>query len=124
LTGEFDNGVSWDLAATYSEEVAYREGRDTVVNRFQRALRGLGGPNCPLVGGTPGVGPCMFFNPFASGVPGNSISGVANPGYQPGLASNENPDLINWFFPEQHNESTASLFVADLVLSGETGIDF
>jgi iron complex outermembrane receptor protein len=123
LTGEFDNGVGWDIALTYSEEEAFRSGRDTVVNRFQRALAGLGGPNCPLVGGTPGVGPCMFFNPFASGVPGNAISGVANPSYNPALGSNEDPELVNWFFPEIWTNSTSTLFVADLVLNGETGID-
>jgi len=123
LTSEFDNGIGWDLAATYMEEEAFRTGRDTVVNRFQRALRGLGGPACPTTGGTPGVGGCLWFNPFASGVPGNAITGVANPGYLPALASNNNRDLINWFFPEQWNRSTAKLFVADLVFNGGTGIE-
>lgn len=123
LTGEFDNGLGWDLAVTYMEEEAYRSGRDTVVNRFQRALRGLGGPNCPTTGGTPGVGPCMFFNPFASSVPGNAITGLANPGYQPTLASNNNRELIEWFFPYQYNQSTTRLFVTDFVVNGTTGIE-
>jgi iron complex outermembrane recepter protein len=123
LEGEVAYGVNYDLSVTYMEEVGYRTGRDTVVNRFQRALRGLGGPNCPTSGGTPGVGPCMFFNPFASAVPGNAITGIANPGYQPTLASNNERALIEWFFPFQYNRSTATLFVTDLVFSGETGVE-
>ena len=123
LTGEFPGGVGWDIAATYMEEEAYRTGRDTVVNRFQRALRGLGGPACPTTGGTPGVGGCMWFNPFASAIQRNPLTGAVNAGYNGTLGSNNNAALIDWFFPSQYNRSTAKLFVGDLVFNGETPIE-
>ena len=48
LNGDISDSLSWDVAATYMEQNATREGRDTVVNRYQLALRGLGGPNCNI----------------------------------------------------------------------------
>jgi iron complex outermembrane receptor protein len=55
LNGDISDSLSWDVAATYMEQNAKREGRDTVVNRYQLALRGLGGPGCDIATGTPGT---------------------------------------------------------------------
>ncbi|HYD45051.1 MAG TPA: TonB-dependent receptor plug domain-containing protein, partial [Phenylobacterium sp.] len=41
LTGKFENGLGFDLAATYMEDNLVRIGYDTVVSRLQLALRGL-----------------------------------------------------------------------------------
>lgn len=130
IDGEIFGGVSWSLNALYGEEEAYRTGRDTVVNRYQRLLRGLGGPGCPVVGGTPGVGNCYFFDPFVYQIPANGITGVANPlyqpaGYNPGNLNigNNNQAIIDWFFPEVWTRSRAQLTTIDLVFSGNTGIN-
>jgi iron complex outermembrane receptor protein len=123
------DAIDWDLTLGYGEEVALRTGRDTVVTRFQRLLRGLGGPACPTVGGVAGVGNCYFFDPFNYQIPSNAITGVANPtfqpaGYNPGGLNigNNNPDIIDWFFPEIYTQDTATLTTLDLVFSGDTPI--
>jgi iron complex outermembrane receptor protein len=134
LSGGFDgtiwNDVNWSFNVTYGEERAYRTGRDEVVERVQRALKGLGGPNCPLVGGTPGVGNCYYFDPFNYQIPANAISGVVNPsylpaGYNPGglQIGNNDPTFIDWMFPNGFTRATETLTVADLVFSGSTGIN-
>ncbi|MFU8817657.1 MAG: TonB-dependent receptor plug domain-containing protein [Pseudomonadales bacterium] len=62
-------GDSWtfDLANTWSEHKfdgysAY----DTNENNMQLALQGFGGRECNPAIGQPGVGPCLFFNPYGS----------------------------------------------------------
>ncbi|HEX7759072.1 MAG TPA: TonB-dependent receptor [Caulobacteraceae bacterium] len=121
LNGEVTSNINYDVAVTYSTERSEQGGRDTIVERFQRALRGLGGPDCPLTGGTPGVGPCMFYNPFGNAIPGNPITGQTNPGYNSAV-NNNNPALINWFFPFFSNTVTTKVLVVDAVLNGKLGI--
>ncbi|WP_240621516.1 TonB-dependent receptor [Caulobacter zeae] len=126
LKGEFGNGIGWEAAVTYSQEVGIRTGYDTLVNRYALALRGLGGPNCdsspstPGIQGTPGVGGCMYFNPFASALPSNAITGAANPGYVSSLANSK--ELTSWFFQKLSTKQTSRLFVAEAVLNGKTSI--
>ncbi|MET3665089.1 iron complex outermembrane receptor protein [Caulobacter sp. 1776] len=126
LSGEFENGIGWDVALTYSQEVGVRTGYDTLVNRFALALQGLGGPLCdsspttPGIQGTPGVGQCMYYNPFASAIPSNAITGVANPAYNSALANNK--DLVDWFFKKLSTKQSSRLFVGEAVLNGKTNI--
>jgi hypothetical protein len=120
LSGDFGASTAWDVAVTYMRQKALRTGRDTIVNRFQKALQGFGGPNC--TGTTPGANGCMWFNPFASDTPANAITGAPNPSFVPtGVGSNNNPELINWFFYNGFTETTSDIIVADAVLNGETG---
>ena len=121
LSGEFGNGIGWDVAGTYMEEQAHREGRDTVVNRYQLALRGLGGPNCNIVTGTPGAGSCFFINPFSTALPGNPITGTTN-GTFTAARSNDNRELVNWMFPVVSTDQTTTIRVVDAVLNGKTGL--
>lgn len=122
--GELDNGIGWDFDVTYMEERGKRSGRDTIVNRFQRALLGLGGPNCPATGGTPGVGPCMYFNPFGSGIARNPLTGQVNPNNTAALsAGNNDRGLIEWFFPLTENVYTSRIVVTDFSLTGDTPIE-
>ena len=126
LSGEFDNGIGWDIALTYSQEVGIRTGYDTLVNRFELALRGLGGPRCdtdaatPGIQGTPGVGGCLFYNPFANAIPGNAITGQANPAYNSALANSE--EVTRWFFQKLSTKQSSRLFVGEAVLNGKTNI--
>lgn len=126
LKGEFDNGIGWEMALTYSQEVGIRTGYDTLVNRFALALQGLGGPLCdsspntPGIQGTAGVGGCMYFNPFASAIPSNVITGQANPAYNSALAVNK--DLAKWFFQKLSTKQSSRLFVGEAVLNGKTQI--
>ncbi|MDP2259417.1 MAG: TonB-dependent receptor [Caulobacter sp.] len=117
LSGTFDNGINWSFGAQYSEEKGYRSGYDTVVGRYQLALRGLGGANCNgIVAGQPGS-TCEWANPFSNAIPSNAITGVANPNFQPGLANSA--ELTRWFFPKLETEQTSSLFVVEGLLSGQ-----
>lgn len=120
LKGEIFGGIRYDAAATYMVDNLVREGYDTVVSRFQLALRGLGGAGCNPTTGTPGVGACQWWNPFSNAIASNALTGQTNPGYNAAVANN--PDLLRWFFRRTDSDLTTRLFVADLVFSGETGI--
>jgi len=130
LKGEW-NGINWDFALTYGGEKGYRSGYDTVVSRFQMALRGYGqlegGDACTAAetanfttnAGNAALG-CHWFNPFSNAVASNVISGQTNPNFNAAVANN--PDLVRWFFQKTETEQETRLFVADLVFSGKTGI--
>ena len=121
LNGTFDNGWGWDISSTYMEENLVRTGYDTLVSRFQLALRGLGGPGCNPATGTPGVGGCQYFNPFSNAVQSNFVTGQTNPNFSAAVAND--PALIRWFFPQLRTDATTKLWVVDAVFNGETGID-
>ena len=117
LKGETDGGLNWSFSLQYSEETGYRSGYDTIVGRYQRGLRGLGGANCNgIVAGQPGS-TCSWINPFSNAVPGNAITGVANPNYNASLANSA--ELTRWFFPKLETEQTSGLFVAEGLVSGQ-----
>ncbi|MGH8235792.1 MAG: TonB-dependent receptor domain-containing protein [Steroidobacteraceae bacterium] len=118
LNGDFNDNVSWDVAATYMEEEGRRQARDTVAARLQRALLGFGGPNC--TGTTAGANGCLWYNPFGSAVPGGVFNGADNPDFT-GAGDNLNPDLINWMFPLYETKTTTDILVVDAVLSGQSG---
>jgi len=130
--GDIGNtGLSYDLSATYSRQNAGRTGYDTLTNRFALALRGLGGPNCDTEPNTPGIqGPgggaatpgangCMYFNPFSNAIARNVITGQTNPQFNAAVANDA--DLVGWFFKELSTSQTASLFVGDALITGDTG---
>lgn len=90
-----------------------------VGSRLQAALNGLGGPDC--TGTTPGAPGCLWFNPFSNAGPGNPTLGLDNPFYVPG---NENsPALVEWLTEPNGNDQSEDTVVADLIFSGEMGLD-
>ena len=121
LNGEIATGLGWDVAVTYMEENATRRGRDTVVNRYQLALRGLGGPACNVAANTPGTNGCLWYNPFSNAIPGNAITGQTNPQFRSAVA-NENRDLLDWMFPIVSTDQTSTLLTVDAVLNGKMGL--
>ena len=74
--GEFDNGVGWDVALTYSKSESDLEGVDAQLGRTKLAFRGFGGNSCgasldtsgTLVQGTAvaGEGGCLYYNPLSN----------------------------------------------------------
>ncbi|MBB6092741.1 iron complex outermembrane receptor protein [Povalibacter uvarum] len=121
LSGEIGENFGWDIAVTYMEENARREGRDTAVNRYQLALRGLGGAGCNVAANTPGANGCFWYNPFSNAIPGNPVTGASNATFNSAV-SNDNPELIAWMFPEVWTEQTTELMVVDAVINGTTGL--
>ena len=80
LTGHVFDDIGWRVSATY--QVNHGEagaGPDIAVTRLELALRGLGGPGCNPVTGTPGTAGCMYFNPFANAYPAAKGIGGTNP---------------------------------------------
>ncbi|MFA5600259.1 MAG: TonB-dependent receptor [Phenylobacterium sp.] len=118
--GEFENGIGWDVALTYSVNESEISTPDIVTNRLQLALRGLGGPGCNPATGAPGVGPCMWFNPFSTGVARNAATGEVNPGYVEGsaAAAANSREIADWMFENYAFSSRSDLFVADAVING------
>jgi iron complex outermembrane receptor protein len=120
VSGEVAGGIGYDLTTTYMEENLVRVGYDTIVSRFQLALRGLGGAGCSPTTGTPGVGPCSYFNPFSNAIQQNFVTGATNPNFSASVANS--PELVRWFFQPTTTDATTRLVVVDLVFNGELGI--
>lgn len=132
LTGDWGDGGSWDLGATYGWQEGVRTGYDTVVNRYQLALRGYGSLQSDFAanGGctaaetnnwTSGAGNaslgCYYFNPFSNAVQRNVMTGQTNPEFDAALANSA--DLTRWFFVEQWIKAKASVLTLDAVISNE-----
>ncbi|WP_374576517.1 TonB-dependent receptor domain-containing protein [Phenylobacterium sp.] len=133
LKGEFSNGIGWDVALTYGQEQGVRTGYDTIVSRFQMALRGYGALNNDTNGctaaetanfttnaGNTAIG-CYYFNPFSNAVAKNAVSGETNSAFSSGLANN--PELVRWFFQQSSTKATQRQFVVDAVLNGTLPIE-
>jgi iron complex outermembrane receptor protein len=60
------HGWRWNGAVTVSRNESTAARLDVVTTRFANALKGLGGPRCDPATGTPGMGSCSYWNPFAT----------------------------------------------------------
>ncbi|WP_375284023.1 TonB-dependent receptor domain-containing protein [Marinicauda pacifica] len=137
LTGEFSDwagiaeGIGYDLAVTYNQQIAYNTHPDTLGYRLQEALSGFGGPNCnapdldPARFGTQnptaaGQNGCMWWNPFSSAFASQPELGLANPNH---IAGSENSgELTRWLFDPRATETVSSNLTLDLVFNGMSGI--
>lgn len=98
----------WDSKLTWSVNEAFSQNRNAMPSRMENALLGLGGYGCDPASGTPGAGPCEYFNPFASRY-------LASPG-DPAHNSQE---LIDYVMPFSENISESRLITATAVVSGD-----
>lgn len=105
LDGRFDSGWTWNLSATSSRQHVAYDKPDTIGSALQNALNGLGGAGCNPATGTPGVGPCQYFNPFGSAYLG---TGTAN-----------SAALIDSLIGSTGLRGAATLTTADASTSGE-----
>ncbi len=132
LKGTFGPDIGWDVAITHmvnrSDIVTY----DIPVARLHYALNGLGGPGCdtdPIApgvqGGVAGVGACLFYNPFSTGIAANAATGEVNPNYVAGsAAANANSaEIGRWLFQPHGYQSKTTLTVVDAVLDGQLPLD-
>lgn len=118
---DFSDTTTGQLSLTWANYERRRSSPGFVGSRLQNALNGLGGADCDPATGTPGQGPCMWFNPFINAGPGHPSLGLTNPFYVPG--NENNLDLIRFLQVTNGVEETEETFVADLIFSGELGID-
>jgi iron complex outermembrane receptor protein len=115
------NDIGWTASMVWQENRGRQETPDISVRRLELALRGLGGPGCNPATGTPGVGPCMWFNPFANAYPNSPGTGLTNPFFVAGAANN--PAVLNWMHIYGISDITTQLFTADVVFNGKTGVN-
>ena len=115
----FDGALNYDVSVGWSRRERHQETNDMAVERFAFALDGLGGPGCDPATGTPGVGPCEYYNPFSNAIDVSAVTGQANPQYNPAVANSA--ALTNWLTDALITDATDELFTVDAVFSGDTG---
>jgi iron complex outermembrane recepter protein len=109
----FAEGWTFDLSNTWSQHkfdgfAAY----DTNDPKMRLALAGLGGRDCDTVNGTPGVGPCYFFNPYGSNYLAPETSVGPN-----GLFNTA--EVFKGMFDPLLGNTTQELWVVDAVVTGD-----
>jgi len=132
ISGGFDQELGGSLRAslfaTYIQGTSASRTPDLIGTRIQDALSGFGGPSCNLATGSPGVGGCLYYNPFSNSQAGNPVTGQANPFYAgpatSDLTSNTNdPELIRYLFANTGTRQREQQVVVDGSISGGTGLD-
>ena len=135
--GDFENGVHYDAALSYSATESERLTNDTYIVGLTSALRGFGvctDPNTgvdPATGTVPyaagytgslvaGGGSCEYYNPFSNALPTNAATGEANPNYVPGLENSVT--LADWITDPSMTVANTDLMVFDGVLSGQSNV--
>lgn len=66
MSGALGGTRRWSVDMTYSQQMVRYDKPDTIASALQNALNGLGGSDCKLDTAIPGVGPCLYYNPFGS----------------------------------------------------------
>jgi iron complex outermembrane recepter protein len=94
------------LDMTYSQQTVHYNKPDTIASALQNALDGLGGAECDSRRSIPGVGPCLYYNPFGSAALG---TGTVN-----------STALIESMIGTSDLHGRASLLTIDSLLTGDT----
>ena len=77
--GELADSTLWSVSVVYGANDALLNPRDVHAANFQAALKGLGGSGCASAPyPAPGLGGCLFFNPFSSNFAAAPGSPLAN----------------------------------------------
>ncbi|MBX3707164.1 MAG: TonB-dependent receptor [Pseudomonadales bacterium] len=123
--GDLPNGWGWTTRLTYARFKGESEASDLSVTRVQLGLRGLGGEGCDPNTGTPGVGPCEWFNPFANSITRSVVNGLS---YEEAtgrpLSALNSAELWGWMREVQKVTIEADLLTAEAVLTGDFGETF
>jgi outer membrane receptor protein involved in Fe transport len=99
LSGSIGDDWIWDVGTQYSENDFFVQAPDVLVDRFDSAIRGLGGPSCSSTTGTAGVAPCSYFNPFGSSLTG---TGTVNA-----------TELLDWLVGFEHFDAHSELLTVE-----------
>ncbi|MEN8667941.1 MAG: TonB-dependent receptor plug domain-containing protein, partial [Ketobacter sp.] len=108
LNYSLSNNWNLKLNSIYGESEVNATRRAVIAEHAIMALRGLGGPNCDVVNGTPGQGGCEWFNPFMS-------SGLAD---ADSLGLRNSREMLDFILPNDNRKFTAELFSTQAVVSG------
>ncbi|HXS80450.1 MAG TPA: TonB-dependent receptor [Gammaproteobacteria bacterium] len=107
LNGSFGDSWDFDVAAQLSENDFFVSAPDVLVDRFNNAIRGLGGEGCNPTAGTPGAAPCVYFNPF-----GTSLTGTG---------TRNSPELFDYLIGFEQFDAHSELTSVEGVVSRELG---
>ena len=117
LKGDVTRDIHYETSLTWGQYRYFGQGQDSLTDRLELALRGLGGPGCDYRTGTPGVGNCQWLNPFSNAIPAAPKQGLTNPGYVSSLANSAS--LADWLMPSQTARTRSSEFEGDFALNGK-----
>ncbi len=98
--------VDYDMSLTYASNRAESLSSDTLIDRWEAALSGFGGPQCR--GNIAGQNGCLYYNPFSSAIP-------SSPNFDPSLSNSA--QLLDWIREDLIQTNTSELFVADALFS-------
>ena len=121
LEGEFNSGIGYNVSLSWSERERILGGSDMFIERMAFAFDGLGGPNCDPATGTPGVGGCLYYNPFSNALPFSPVTGVQNPQFNPAVQNSN--ELIDWLTATTGSTTTNETLVFEAIFNGETGFE-
>jgi len=105
IRADFGDNWEFDGSVSYSNNNVDESSPTVIQQRFADAINGLGGPSCDTATGTPGVGSCMWFNPFSTRWT------------DPALAND--PAVEQFMRSSNDLDQTADLLVFDAVISGD-----
>lgn len=114
LDGRVDTAArpwAWTATAAYSRNTVETTITDTLRDRFDAAIEGFGGPDCPADAADQGVAPgdqeagCYWFNPFGSG---GLVTDPADPRFN-------DPVVLNDILGEDARTGETDLATLDLV---------
>jgi len=106
------SGETWISTQTYRREIF---GMAPLMSRMQRALDGLGGPNC--TGTTPGANGCQFWNPFGNSDP-RSAAPLGVNGYNASRGNTQ--ELVDWIWvPDEYELERERLQFVESIVTGE-----
>lgn len=128
--GDISDTWYFDFAFTRGVNDFSLESRDGVASNFALALQGLGGFGCDPATGTPGVGPCQFYNLFGTGAIADpsATTLVRDATGQPVLDGDGNPitvpvrnsqEILEFITSPITFDSKSKLNVVDAVVSGD-----
>jgi iron complex outermembrane receptor protein len=107
LAGPLGRDWVFDLGTTYSENDFFVQAPDVLKDRFTNAIRGLGGAQCNPATGTPGVAPCVYYNPF-----GTSLTGTG---------TQNSPDLMKYLIGYESFDAHSDLLTVEGYLTRQLG---
>ena len=120
LSGEYENGVTWDVGIGLSQARSKNITKDTKIHGLVTGLLGIAGPNCKTNADgikVPGENGCLWYNPFSNAIERNAITGDVNPQYRSNLANTA--ELGEWMrAPAQSGTNKTRLVTIEGVFSG------
>jgi len=107
INGSIGREWIWEIGTQYSENDFFVQAPDVLVDRFDLAIRGLGGADCNPSTGTPGVAPCVYFNPFGTALLG---TGTRN-----------SPALFDYLVGDESFNAHSDLFTVEGFVTRQLG---